>query len=118
MDFENEKRLKYDIYLMVLVGSIIALLAFGYGVYCLVNAQCTVVGRGNPPIGTFLTLYGTDARLVSTIYIGTGIFLFARFLVRNIPKVQLSRQLSWVGALTILFGLCSLVIIMLSPLFT
>ncbi len=118
MDFEKETRLKNDIYFMIFIGGIFAFLSFGYGVYCLANGQCTVVGRGNPPIGTFLTLYGTDARLVSTIYIGTGILLFARFLVRNLPNVKLSRKLSWVGALTILFGLCSLVIIMLLPFFT
>ena len=118
MDFEKEKKLKNDIYFVIFVGGIFALSAFGYGVYCMVNGQCTVVGRGNPPIGTFLTLYGTDARLVSTIYIGMGILLFARFLVRNLSKVQLSRQLSWVGVFIILFGLCSLVNIIVLPFFT
>ena len=118
MEFVKEKRFKNDIYPMILLGGIVAFTILGYGLYSFFVGQCTVLGKGNQPIGTFLTLYGTDGRLVSFIYIGTGIFLFAHFLVRDIPLVKLSRFLSWVGALALLFGLCSLLIIMLLPLFS
>ncbi len=116
MEFEKEKRCRNDLYPMILIGCIAAFSIFGYGLYGFVVGQCTVIGRGNPPIGTFLTLYDTDARLVSFIYTGTGIFLFAHFLVRNIPLVNLSKSLSWIGVVSILFGLCSLMMIMLLPL--
>ena len=116
MEFEVEEKLKNDILPMVFLGVILALIFFGYGVYSLTQGNCTLIGRGNPPIGTFVTFYGSQARLVSTIYLGIGILLFARFFLRNTNKRIFCKTLSYVGVITILFGLCSSLVIMLLPL--
>jgi len=107
MDIDTIPR--YEKVQMVLFGIILASLFFGYGFYALVQANCIIIGRGSP-IGTFVTFYGVEARLLSTIYIGAGIWLFAGCLLRN-------TLISWIGAITLIFGLCTLIIILCLPLF-
>ncbi len=108
---------RYEKVQMVLLGLVLAGALFGYGVYAFIQAACTLIGRGNPPIGTFVTFYGIEARLLSTIYIGAGIWLFSgNFLGKRRASKQAS-PLSWVGALTLVFGMCSLIVILCLPLF-
>ena len=109
---------KYEKIKVVFLGIIVAFLLIGYGVYALVQGACTLVGRGNPPIGTFVTFYGVEARLLSLIYIGSGIWLFAGSLLgkfRNMAGV--ATYISWVGAVTLLAGMVSLVVILSLPLY-
>lgn len=107
---------KYEKVQMVFLGIIIASLLFGYGVYALIEGNITLVGRGNPPIGTFVTFNGTEARLLSTIFIGAGMWLFADYFLGKRQVFKLSKKLSWSGAITLLFGMCSLVFILLKPI--
>ena len=102
---------------MVLLGLLLAGALFGYGLYALIQASCTLLGRGNPPIGTFVTFYGIEARLLSTIYLGAGAWLFAGKFLHKRHAYQQAKVLSWVGALTLLFGICSLAVILCLPLF-
>jgi hypothetical protein len=102
---------------MVFLGIITASVLFGYGVYALSQASCTLIGRGNTPIGTFVTFYGTEARLLSTIYIGAGLWLFAGSFLSKCQANFRNTALSWLGAMTLMFGLCSLVVILCLPLF-
>ncbi|MHC9511062.1 hypothetical protein [Kangiella sp. M94] len=95
-----------------------ASILFGYGMYALIEANCTLIGRGNPPQGTFITFYGMEARLLSTIYIGAGVWMFAGKYLHKRHKRKLATSLSWLGAITLLFGLCVLVVILCLPLFT
>jgi hypothetical protein len=108
---------KYEKVEMVLLGLILSSALFGYGVYSLIQGSCTLLGRGNPPIGTFVTFYGVEARLLSTIYIGAGTWLFAGKFLHKRHNYQQAKSLSWVGAATLLFGMCSLVVILCLPLF-
>ena len=107
----------YEKVQMLVFGIALAGLSFSYGVYSLIQGSCTLLGRGNPPIGTFVTFYGIEARLLSTIYIGAGIWLFAGAFLSKRIRGNKSKVLSWVGAITLLFGLFSLVVILSSPLF-
>lgn len=116
MHFIEDKRLKNDIYPMIIIGGVIAPLLFGYGLYCLMVGECIVIGRGNFPFGTILKLTHTDARLVSFTYTGLGIYLFGHFLIGNMQKRNLSKIVSWIGVLSLLFGLFSLMVIMLLPI--
>ncbi len=100
---------RYEKVQMVLLGIVLASLFFGYGLYAFVQANCTIIGRG-VPIGTFVTFYGIEARLLSTIYIGAGIWLFSGNLLRN-------TLISWFGAITLIFGLCVLIVILCLPFF-
>ena len=103
---------------LVFLGVVLAGAFFSYGAYSLIQASCTLVGRGNPPYGTFVTFHGLEARLLSTIYLGGGIWLFAdRFLYKQFGYPR-AKALSWLGAVTLLFGMCSLVVILFSPLFS
>ncbi len=108
---------RYEKIQMVLLGIISASVLFGYGLYAFFQATCTLVGRGNPPFGTFVTFYGAEARLLSTIYIGAGIWLFAGSFLSKRHARHSSKALSWVGAITLMFGMCSLVTILCLPLF-
>ena len=117
MSIELNSQPRFEKVQMVLLGLVLASALLGYGVYALIQASCTLIGRGNPPIGTFVTFYGIQARLLSTIYIGAGIWLFAgKFLSKRLAQKQ-AKALSWVGALTLVFGMCSLVVILSLPLF-
>ena len=108
---------KYEKVQMAIFGIALAGLSIAYGMYSLIQGNCTLLGRGNPPIGTFVTFYGIEARLLSTIYIGAGIWLFASAFLSKRNRDNKSKVLSWVGAITLLFGLCSLVVILSLPLF-
>lgn len=109
---------KYEKIKMVFLGIIVAFLLAGYGVHALVQGACTLVGRGNPPIGTFVTFYGVEARLLSLIYIGSGIWLFSGFFLgKRINTASVATALSWVGAVTLLAGMISLVVILILPIF-
>ncbi len=66
---------RYEKVKMIFLGLILACALFVYGAYALVQASCTLIGKGNSPIGTLVTFYGTESRLLSTIYIGAGLWL-------------------------------------------
>ena len=100
---------------MWLLGIALAALSFVYGIYALIQGNLTLIGRGNPPIGTFVTFHGIEARFLSTIFIGAGIWLFAAFFLGKRRKPN--TVLSWAGALTLILGICSLVVILCLPLF-
>ena len=117
MSIELDSQPRYEKVQMVLLGLVLAGAFFGYGAYALIQASCTLIGRGNPPIGTFVTFYGIEARLLSTIYIGAGICLFAGNFLSKRSAYRQGKILSWVGALTLSFGACSLVVILCLPLF-
>lgn len=108
---------KYEKVEMVLLGLLLASTLFGYGVYALIQASCTLLGRGSPPIGTFVTFYGIEARLLSTIYIGAGVWLFAGKFLHKSHAYPQAKALSLFGALTLLFGMCSLAVILCLPFF-
>ena len=107
---------RYEKVRMIFLGLILAGALFAYGVYALVQASCTLIGRGTPPIGTLVTFYGTEARLLSAIYIGAGIWLFAGSFLSKSRAYMQAKALSWAGALTLLFGVSSLAIILCLPL--
>ena len=110
--------LKHEKIQMVFLGVIVAFLLAGYGVYALVQGARTLVGRGNPPIGAFVTFYGVEARLLSLIYTGGGIWLFAVFFLgKRINTASVATSLSWAGAVTLLAGMISLVVILILPIF-
>jgi hypothetical protein len=108
---------KYEKVEMVLLGLLLSSALFGYGVYALTQASCTLLGRGNPPLGTFVTFYGVEAQLLSTIYLGAGAWLFSSKFLSKRNVSQKTKTLSWVGAVTLLFGMCSLAVILCLPLF-
>ncbi len=112
-----EFRPRYEKVQMIFLGLILAGALFAYGAYALIQASCTLIGRGNPPIGTLVTFYGTEARVLSTIYMGAGIWLFAGSFLSKRHAYRKAKALSWAGALTFLFGICSLAIILCLPLF-
>ena len=56
---------------------LLSIILFTYGVGALIFGICHVVGRGNAPIGTIVIFYGLEARLLSSLYTGGGIMLFA-----------------------------------------
>ena len=95
-------------------GVLFALLSFGYGLYSLVFAKCVLAGKGNPPWGTFVTFYGTEARLLSAIFIGAGIWTYAAQILIH-RNEQLGVKLSWFGASTTVFGCICLIGILLRP---
>jgi len=117
MSIELQSQPRYEKLQMVLFGLILAGAFFGYGAYALIQGSCTLIGRGNAPIGTFITFYGIEARLLSTIYIGAGIWLFAGKFISKRRTLKQAKALSWVGALTLLFGMFTLVVILCLPLF-
>ena len=117
MEFEKEEVFKTEKILSVIIGLIASIITFGYGVYGLILGKCTLLGRGNNPIGTFVTFYGYQGRIISSVYIGAGILLFARFYIRNTKNKLLCSTLSYAGILLLIFGLCSSLFIMLAPLF-
>ncbi|ROS00372.1 hypothetical protein EDC56_3023 [Sinobacterium caligoides] len=108
---------KYEKAEMVLLGLLLSSALFGYGLNALIQASCTLLGRGSPPLGTFVTFYGTEARLLSTIYLGAGTWLFASKFLSKRHASQAAKALSWVGVVTLLFGMCSLVVILCLPFF-
>ena len=108
---------RYEKLQMMLLGVILAPVLFGYGIYAFLQADCTLIGRGSPPIGTFVTFYGTEARLLSSIYVGAGIWLFAGSFLGKCRVGIRAKIISWVGAITLFFGLSSLVVILCLPLF-
>lgn len=116
MSIEVVSMPKYEKVQMIL-GFVLGLMLLAYGTYALMFASCTVVGRGNPPMGTIVTFQGLEARLLSTIYLGSGLWLIAATVLRKINKGVGSKQLSWFGAITLLFGMLSLVVILCLPLF-
>lgn len=116
MSFDINALTRYEKIEMVIFGIILAGLSFSYGVYSLIEGSCTVVGRG-VPIGTSVTFYGAEARLLSSIYIGAGIWLFDGVYLNRLKRGNKSPMLSWVGAIALLFGICSLVVILSLPLF-
>jgi hypothetical protein len=95
---------------MWLFGVALAALSFLYGVYALVQGSITLLGRGNPPIGTFISFQGMEARFLSAIFIGSGIWLFGGFVLEK--RNSSNTMLSWVGAIKLLLGMCSLVVIL------
>ena len=107
---------KYEKVEMVLLGLVLASVLFGYGVYALIQGSCTLLGRGNPPLGTFVTFYGIEARFLSTIFLGSGAWLFASKFLNKRHASQQANALSWAGAVTLLFGMCSLAVILCLPL--
>jgi len=108
---------RYEKIQMLFFGIVLASLLFGYGLYALVEGRCTLIGNGNPPIGTFVTFYGVEARLLSFVFLGAGLWLFSNsFLDKYRPRGN-NKILSWFGAITLMFGLCSLVFILSQPLF-
>jgi len=108
---------RYEKIHMLFFGIVLALLSFGYGLYALVEGRCTLIGNGNPPVGTFVTFYGMEARLLSFLFLGAGLWLFSSsFLDIYRPRAN-NKALSWFGAVTLMFGLCSLVFILSQPLF-
>ncbi len=117
MSTEIQSQPRYEKIQIFLLGIVLASTLFVYGAYSLMEASCTLIGRGNPPIGTFITFYGVEARLLSTIYIGSGIWLFAGKFLGKSSAYKPAKILSWIGALTLLFGMCSLVVILCLPFF-
>jgi hypothetical protein len=108
---------RYERIYAVLFGIVLAGLSLFYGIYALIQGNCTLLGKGSPPFGALVTFYGLEARLLSSIYIGAGIWLFAGAFLGKISKLSQSRILSWVGAIALVFGLCVLVVILSAPLF-
>jgi len=108
---------RYEKTHMVFFGIILASLSLGYGLYALVEGSCTLIGNGNPPVGTFVTFYGMEARLLSFIFIGAGLLMFSSsFLAKYRPRSN-HKTFSWLGAITLMFGICSLVFILSQPFF-
>lgn len=106
---------------LVLAGSLIlSAVLFSYGVWAMVSGICHVGGRGNPPIGTIVTFHGLEARLLSNIYTGGGIAIFAHaFLSKlhySIRGRQYAKPLLAIGVLLLAFGMFSLVAILCFPL--
>ena len=99
---------------MVLFGLVLAFCAFSYGVYALVTGTCTLVGRG-APIGTFVTFYGVEARILSLIYIGSGLWLFSGIYLSRLNLQRQSKLLSWIGASLLMIGLCFLLFVLSQP---
>jgi hypothetical protein len=116
-----DKLAKYEIVNIVVFGFILALALFAYGVFALLQAKCAFVGRGHFPTGTLVYFYGAQARLISTIYIGAGITIFSlvflKRIVRSYKASLYATLLTWFGMVLVLFGLITLVAIMLSVLF-
>jgi hypothetical protein len=117
MSIGMQSQPKFEKVEMVLLGLLLSSVLFGYGAYALIQASCTLLGRGNPPLGTFVTFYGIEARLLSTIYLGAGAWLFASKFLNKRHASQQAKALSWAGAVTLLFGMCSLAVILCLPLF-
>lgn len=117
MDIGINPQPKFKKIEMLLLGLVLSSALFGYGVYSLIQASCMLLGRGNSPIGIFVTFYGVEARLLSTIYLGAGAWLFATKFLRKRHAYQQAKFLSWCGAIILLFGMCSLVVILCSSLF-
>ena len=117
MRIELHSQPRYEKVQIVLLGLVLASALFGYGIYALIQASCTLIGRGNSPIGTFVTFYGLEARLLSTIYIGAAIWLFAGQFLSKCLAYKQAKFLSWVGALTLFFGVSSLVVVLCLPFF-
>lgn len=113
---------RYEKVSMIFIGIILALLLSSYGIYSLIQGSCTLVGRGNAPWGTFVTFYGLQARLLSFIYSGSGIFLFAQNVLGKLHYTvgvsKFSTPLKWLGMFFILLGMGTLVIILCTPLFS
>lgn len=106
---------------LVLAGSLIlSAVLISYGVWALVSGICHVGGRGNPPIGTIVTFHGLEARLLSNIYTGGGIAIFAHaFLSKlhySISVRQYAKPLCTVGLLLLALGMLSLAAILCLPL--
>jgi hypothetical protein len=99
---------------MFFFGIVLPLLLFGSGAYSFLQGSCTLVGRGNPPFGTAVTFHGSEARLVSFIYIGASIWLFGGALLSRF-QARMGHKFSWAGAIILLIGLFSLVTILLFP---
>lgn len=114
MNIEMEVMPKYEKIQMALFGIILAAALFGYGFYSLITGTCTVIGRGFP-VGTFVSFSGIEARLLSFIYTGAGLWLFSGFYLNKLQRKYKNNLLSWVGALSLLFGLLSLVVILCLP---
>jgi hypothetical protein len=112
---DMDKMPTYEKVRMWLFGVALAVLSFLYGGYALVQGSITLLGRGNPPIGTFISFQGMEARFLSAIFVGAGIWLFGGFVVEK--RNSSNTVLSWVGALTLLLGMCSLVVILCQPFF-
>lgn len=114
MNSEMESLPKYEKVHMLFFGIVLPLLLFGSGAYSFLQGSCTLIGRGNPPFGTAVTFYGTEARLVSLLYIGASIWLFSGALLSKFQP-RMGNKLSWAGAIILIFGLLSLVTILLLP---
>lgn len=114
MSASSMKHPRYLKVQMVLFGFLLAAISFGYGVYSLISGVCTVIGRGFP-VGTFVTFDGIEARFLSSIYIGLGIYLFGNFYLRHTDVFEKSIVVSWAGVLLLSVGLCSLIFILAQP---
>jgi len=116
MSVEMETMPRYEKIQIVLIGIVLASALFSYGLYAFAQASCTLIGRGNPPIGTFVTFSGIEARLLSTIYLGAGLWLFSGSFLAKYQHTR-AKVVSWIGASLLFFGICSLVVILCLPLF-
>ena len=101
---------------VLLLGIVLASAFFAYGLYALYQASCAVIGRGNFPLGTLLTFHGTKARVLSTIYLGAGLWLFSGLFLSKLQKLNNYKWVSWLGACLLVVGLVSLLVILCLPL--
>lgn len=106
---------------LMLVGAIIlSATLLGYGLWSLASGIFHFGGRGNPPLGTIVTFYGLEARLLSNIYTGGGILIFAHsFLGKlhfSIGWRRYAKPLFWLGVLLLAFGMFTLAVILSLPL--
>ena len=95
--------------LLLAAVSLVSLLLGAYGLYAFYQAECYFVARGNPPWGTVVRLEGNEARMASTFYIGSGVFLFNAQVLNRI-RYDKKHGLSWMGAALIAIGLTALAV--------
>lgn len=86
---------------MWLLGMGLALLPFGYGVYCLFTGRAVLIGRGNQ-----LELTGSTAVALAIAYMAGGLFIHAHWFWGLHPRLApFSPILKAVAALIFLGGL-------------
>lgn len=92
----------------IVVLSLLSFVIASYGAYALYQADLYFIARGNLLLGTLIRLEATEARMASTLYIGSGVWLFNAQVLNRLRYTR-KYALSWLGAALMSVGIISLV---------